>query len=35
MAEKLIIPNKYKIWIDVRKRYHLTDAQIQMAVNLA
>jgi len=34
MAEKLIIPNKYKIWIDVRKRYHLTDAQIQMAREL-
>lgn len=31
MVDKLIIPNKLKIWIDVRKRYHLTDAQIQMA----
>ena len=34
MAKNLIIPNKFKIWIDVRERYHLTDAQIQMAHEL-
>jgi len=28
------IPDKLKIWIDARKRYHLTDAQIQMAREL-
>ena len=27
-------PNKYKIWIEVRKRYHLSHAQIQMAREL-
>ena len=25
------IPDKFKIWIDARKKYHLSDAQIQMA----
>jgi hypothetical protein len=34
MAKNLIIPNKYKIWIEVRKRSHLTDAQVQMAREL-
>lgn len=34
MAINPFIPNKYKIWIDVRKRYHLTDAQVQMAREL-
>ena len=28
------IPEKYKVWIDARKRYHLTDAQVQMAREL-
>ena len=34
MAKKLKIPDKYKIWIDVRKRYHLSHAHIQMAREL-
>lgn len=34
MSKKLIIPDKYKVWIDARKRYHLSDAQIQMAREL-
>jgi len=28
------IPEKYQIWIDARKRFHLSDAQIQMAREL-
>jgi len=28
------IPDKFKIWIDALKRYHLTNAQIQMAREL-
>jgi len=28
------IPSKLQIWIDARKRYHLTHAQIQMAREL-
>jgi hypothetical protein len=28
------IPEKYRIWIEVRKRYHLSDAQVQMAREL-
>ncbi|MBF0451144.1 MAG: hypothetical protein HQK75_10605 [Candidatus Magnetomorum sp.] len=31
---KIKIPDKLKIWIDVRKRFHLSDAQIQMAREL-
>lgn len=34
MSKKLIIPDKYKVWIDARKRYHLSDVQIQMAREL-
>jgi hypothetical protein len=34
MTKKSFIPNKYQIWIDVRKRYHLTDSQVQMAREL-
>ncbi|MDD5370367.1 MAG: hypothetical protein PHQ40_14890 [Anaerolineaceae bacterium] len=34
MAKKIVIPEKYRIWIEVRKRYHLSDAQIQMAREL-
>lgn len=34
MSKKLIIPDKYKVWIDAQKRYHLSDAQIQMAREL-
>jgi Fe-S-cluster containining protein len=33
MAKKKT-PEKYKVWIDVRKRFHLSDAQIQMAREL-
>ncbi len=31
MAQKTTIPQKYQVWIEVRRRYHLSDAQIQMA----
>ena len=34
MAKKNVIPDKYRIWIEVRRRYHLSDAQIQMAREL-
>src|SRR4030042_4409540 len=27
-------PDKYQIWIDVRRRYHLSDVHIQMAREL-
>ena len=31
MAKKAKFPEKYQVWIDVRKRYHLSHAHIQMA----
>ena len=31
---KNLIPDKYKVWIEARKRYHLSDAQVQMAREL-
>lgn len=34
VANKITIPNKYKVWIEARKRYHLSDAQVQMAREL-
>ena len=34
MAKKPGIPEKYQIWIEVRKRYHLSDTQVQMAREL-
>ena len=34
MSKKKRIPDKYQIWIDVRRRYHLSDAHIQMAREL-
>ena len=33
MAKKKI-PEKFQIWIDVHKRFHLSDVQIQMAREL-
>ena len=33
MAKKRI-PEKLQIWIDARKRYHLSHAQVQMAREL-
>ena len=33
MAKKKT-PEKYRIWIDARKRFHLSNAQIQMAREL-
>jgi hypothetical protein len=27
-------PSKYQVWIEIKKKYHLTDAQIQMAREL-
>jgi hypothetical protein len=34
MAKKKKIPEKYQPWIDVRKKYRLSHAQIQMAREL-
>ena len=34
MAKKKRIPDKYKKWIDARKKYHLSQAHIQMAQEL-
>jgi hypothetical protein len=34
MEKSQAIPEKYRIWIEVRKRYHLSDAQVQMAREL-
>ena len=34
MAKKQIIPQKYQVWIEVHSRYHLSDAQAQMAREL-
>lgn len=34
MAKKQKIPEKFKVWIEVRKKYHLSHAHIQMAREL-
>jgi len=34
MTKKNFIPEKYKVWIEARSRYHLSDAQVQMAREL-
>ena len=34
MAKKKRIPEKYQVWIEARKRYHLSHAQVQMAREL-
>jgi len=34
MAKSQALPEKYRIWIEVRKRYRLSDAQVQMAREL-
>ena len=34
MAKKIKIPEKFRIWIDARKKYHLSHAHIQMAREL-
>jgi hypothetical protein len=34
MVKKVAIPQKYQVWIDARKRYRLTDTQVQMAREL-
>jgi len=34
MSKKKRISDKYQIWIDVQKRYHLSDIHIQMAREL-
>lgn len=34
MAKGQAISEKYQIWIEVRKRYRLSDAQVQMAREL-
>ena len=35
MAKKLKVPDKYQVWINVRKKYRLSHAQIQMARELS
>jgi hypothetical protein len=34
MVKKQIVPQKCHMWIEARKRYHLSDAQVQMAREL-
>ena len=34
MPKKNFIPNKLRTWIEVRKKYHLSHAQVQMAREL-
>jgi hypothetical protein len=34
MTNRKSIPEKYQVWIDARRRYHLSDAHIQMAREL-
>ena len=34
MSKKNKVPAKYQIWIDARRRYHLSDVHIQMAREL-
>jgi len=34
MSKKKRIPDKYQLWIDAQKRYHLSDVHIQMAREL-
>jgi hypothetical protein len=34
MAKKMNIPEKLQLWIDSRKKYHLSHAHIQMAREL-
>ena len=34
MAKKKKIPERYQVWVDVRKRYRLSHAHIQMAREL-
>jgi hypothetical protein len=34
VTKKKSIPDKYQIWIDARRQYHLSDVHIQMAREL-
>jgi len=34
MSKKKAIPEKYQVWIEARKKYHLSHAHIQMAREL-
>jgi len=34
MSKKRAIPEKYQVWIEARKKYHLSHAHIQMAREL-
>jgi hypothetical protein len=34
MAKKEKVPEKYQVWIEARRRYHLSHAHIQMAREL-
>jgi len=33
--KKPTLPNKLQVWLDAQRRYHLSDAQVQMARELA
>jgi len=35
MSKKRAIPEKYQVWIEARKKYHLSHAHIQMARELS
>jgi hypothetical protein len=34
MSKKKAIPEKYQVWIEARKKYHLSHAHVQMAREL-
>ena len=34
MAKKNPVPQKYQVWIEARKKFHLSHAQVQMAREL-
>jgi hypothetical protein len=34
VAKKKVIPQKFQVWLEARKRFLLTDAQVQMAREL-
>ena len=34
MSKKITIPEKYQVWVEARKRYHLTHTKVQMVREL-
>ena len=34
MAKKKKVPEKFKIWLEARKKFHLSHAQIQKLLSL-